>query len=109
MVSQFAGVGNLAAAYWANLTGRNRDDRRRFTCKSDKLDLVSLLCRINVDDGSNVPGLKPVLGERSGQDDPVVFVNHGGNLSEGMGCDQSVYRDVAIRLESYATAILRKS
>ena len=86
---QLARVGNLGAGDGANVIGRDCDDRSGLAGEDDELDFVSLMAGINVDDGSNVALLKPLLGKRCGQDDSIVFVNHVARLLEGMGGDQS--------------------
>ena len=85
---QFSGVRNLGAADRTNLLGRHGNDRRRLAGEGNELDFVSLMVWINVNDCSNVARLKTLLGKRCGQNDSIVFVNHIGNLLEGMGCDQ---------------------
>ena len=89
VMRQLARVGNLGAGDGPNLVGRNSNDRGGFAGESDKLDLVSLMARIDVNDCANVAALKTFLGKWGGQDDSIVFVNHVGKLLEGMGGDQS--------------------
>ena len=54
-------------------------------CAADRANLL----RSYSNDGSDVAGLKSLLGKRCGQNDSIVFVNHGGNLLGWIGGDQS--------------------
>lgn len=85
---QFSGVRDLGAGDRPNLLGRHRNDRSRPAGEGDKLDLVSLMAWINMNDRSNIARLKPLLGKRHSQNDSIMFANHIGTLLEGMGRDQ---------------------
>lgn len=81
---QLARVRNFGAGDRPNLLGRHRNDRSRLAGEGDELDLVT---RINMHDCSNVARFKTCFGERCGQNDSIMFVNHVGTLLEGMGGD----------------------
>jgi hypothetical protein len=70
-------VRNLSTADRAYLTARNRHHRGRLSSERDKLDLESFLSRINVHDGSDIPGLKALLAHWRRQYHSVMLANHG--------------------------------
>jgi hypothetical protein len=76
-------------ANWAHLSGRDGHDRSGFPGQGDKLDLISLIPRIHVNNGSNITGLKSLLMKRCGQNHSGMFANHSSKILEGMRCDQS--------------------
>ena len=61
-MDQLSRMRNLSAGDGANLLGRYGDYCGRLAGESDKLDLVSLVAWINVDDCSNIARLKTLLG-----------------------------------------------
>ena len=89
VMRQLSRVWNLSAGDRTDLLGRHSNDCCCRAGEGDKFDLICLMARINVNDRSNVTRLKTLVGNWCGQNDSIVFVNHVGNLQEGMGCDQS--------------------
>ena len=87
-MGQFPRMGNLAASHGTNLVGGNGDDGGRLSRERDELDLISLVPRIDVNDSSDVADLKPFVGEKRGQNHPVVFVNHGRKVLGRMRRDK---------------------
>ena len=96
MIHQLARVGNVAVGDGPNRLTSDSHDRGGLDGESDKLDLVSLMAGIDVNDCSDVAALKALVGKRCGQDDAIVFVNHGGKLLEGMGGDQAWFVGSAV-------------
>src|SRR5258708_17125854 len=41
------------------------------------------MARIHVDNDSNIAGLKPLVGKRNRKNDPVMFLNHDCDYSNG--------------------------
>ncbi len=93
---QLARMRNLGAGDWPNLLGSDGNDRSRPAGEGNELDLVSLPAGVNVNDRSDVAGLKTLFGKRCGQNDSIVFVYHVGTLLGGMGCDQSWFVGSAV-------------
>ena len=88
VVHQIPGVGDLRAGDGTHLRSGYGDDCSRLAGESDELDFVSHMVWINMDDRSNVAGLKALPGKRGRQDYPVMFVDHCGNLLKWVGCDK---------------------
>ena len=88
MVRQCAGMWDFSAAHRADLISGDRDDGSRSAGQGHKLDFISRVVWIDVDDGSNVTGFEAIVGQRRGQNDSVVFANHAGKLLQWIGRDQ---------------------
>lgn len=76
-------MGNLGACHRPNLLGGNRHNRRRRSSECDELDLISLMVWINVDDRTDVTGLKSLLNQSLCENDPIMFFNHGRGVIFG--------------------------
>lgn len=62
VVDKLSRMWNLAAADWTDVLRINGYDGSRLAGESDKLDLVSLMAWINVDDCPDIAGLEPLFG-----------------------------------------------
>ena len=62
VVHQIPGVRDLRAGDGTHLRSGYGDDCSRLAGESDELDFVSHMVWINMDDRSNVPGLKALSG-----------------------------------------------
>jgi hypothetical protein len=95
-IRQLTGVRNLRARDRPYLLGRHRHDRRRLAGERDELDFVSLPARVNVNNCSDVAAFERLVGKRSGQNDPIMFLNHAGNILAGVCCDESWFLGSAV-------------
>jgi hypothetical protein len=82
-------VGNFSAGDWTYEPGGNRDDRSGLSGQRDELDLVRLVSRIDMHNGSDIPWLKTFLGQWRRQNNSVMLANHVSTLLERVGRDQS--------------------
>jgi len=69
-------VRDLSAADGAHLAGGNCHYRSRLSSERDKLDLISIVPRIDVHNGSDITGLKALLAHWRRQYHSVMLANH---------------------------------
>jgi hypothetical protein len=75
-MGQCSRMRDLSAADGAYLAGGNCHHRSSLSSERDKLDLVSLVPRIDVHNGSDITGLKALLAHWRRQYHSVMLANH---------------------------------
>ena len=87
---QLARMGDLAARDGSDVGGLNGRHGGRRPVESGELHFEGFAVAVDVNHSPHIANLQAFLGDRSGQDDAIMFSDHNeGSLASRIGCNQS--------------------